>query len=207
MAHIQQFRFINFISQILPDFFESKKVLEIGSLNINGSVRRFYNNCEYTGIDVAAGPDVDIVSNGENYYEKANTYDVIISCECMEHNPMYEKTWLNMLRLLKDDGLLIMTCATFGRPQHGTSMNEPVSSPLTIQLGQDYYKNLIRSDFEIVNLSSFFSNYLFETDYSSQDLYFAGLGKNAHQELQEKFNSAKVVLNEFYEKIAREGLK
>ena len=47
MAHIQQFRFINFISQVLPEFFYSKKVLEIGSLNINGSVRRFYNDCEY----------------------------------------------------------------------------------------------------------------------------------------------------------------
>ena len=207
MAHIQQFRFINFINQVLPEFFDSKKVLEIGSLNINGSVRRFYNDCDYTGIDVAPGNDVDIVSNGENYYEKANTYDVIISCECMEHNPMYQKTWLNMLRMLKDDGLLIMTCATFGRPQHGTSLNEPVSSPLTIQLGQDYYKNLIQSDFEIVNLSSFFSDHLFETDYSSQDLYFAGLGKNSKIDLQEKFKSAKRICNEFYGKIAREGIK
>jgi len=207
MAHIQQFRFINFISQVLPEFFYSKKVLEIGSLNINGSVRRFYNDCEYTGIDVAPGNDVDIVSNGENYYEKANTYDVIISCECMEHNPMYQKTWLNMLRLIKDDGLLIMTCATFGRLQHGTSINEPVSSPLTIQLGQDYYKNLIQSDFEIVNLPIFFSHYLFETDYSSQDLYFVGLGKNASADLQEKFISAKSIISEFYGKIARDGLK
>ena len=207
MAHIQQFRFINFIRESLPDYFISKKVLEIGSLNINGSVRTFFNECDYTGIDVANGKDVDIVSNGENYFEKANTFDVIISCECMEHNPMYQKTWLNMLRMLKNDGLIIMTCATFGRPQHGTSLSEPVSSPLTIQLGQDYYKNLIRNDFEFVNMDVFFSDYLFETDYSSHDLYFIGIGKNSPKKIQEKFNVSKTIINDFYFKIAREGIK
>ena len=207
MAHIQQFRFINFIKESLPDYFISKKVLEIGSLNINGSVRTFFNECDYTGIDVANGKDVDIVSNGENYFEKANTFDVIISCECMEHNPMYQKTWLNMLRMLKNDGLIIMTCATFGRPQHGTSLSEPVSSPLTIQLGQDYYKNLIRNDFEFVNMDVFFSDYLFETDYSSHDLYFIGIGKNSPKKIQEKFNVSKTIINDFYFKIAREGIK
>jgi len=207
MAHIQQFRFINFIRESLPDYFNSKKVLEIGSLNINGSVRTFFKECDYTGIDVANGKDVDIVSNGENYYEKANTFDVIISCECMEHNPMYQKTWLNMLRMLKNDGLLIMTCATFGRPQHGTSLNEPISSPLTIQLGQDYYKNLTRNDFEIINMDVFFSDYLFETDYSSHDLYFIGIGKNSQNITQEKFKVSKKIINDFYFKIASEGIK
>lgn len=207
MAHIQQFRFIQFIKQVLPDLFESKEVLEIGSLNINGSVRHFFTNCEYTGIDVAPGPDVDIVSNGEDFYEKANRYDVIISCECMEHNPMYQKTWLNMLRLIKDDGIIIMTCATFGRPQHGTSLNEPVSSPLTVHLGQDYYKNLVQSDFEIVNLTRLFADHIFITDYSSQDLYFIGLGINSKSNILERFSNSKIILQDFYEKIAREGIK
>lgn len=61
MAHIQQFRFINFLRESMPNYFNSKKALEIGSLNINGSVRTFFTNCEYTGIDVAHGKDVDIV--------------------------------------------------------------------------------------------------------------------------------------------------
>jgi SAM-dependent methyltransferase len=207
MAHIQQLRFINFIKESIPELFNSKKVLEIGSLNINGSVRQFFSDCEYTGLDVAEGKDVDIVCNGENYYEKANSFDVIISCECMEHNPMYQKTWLNMLRMIKDDGILIMTCATYGRPQHGTSLNEPVSSPLTIQLGQDYYKNLIRNDFEFVNMPTFFSDYLFETDHSSHDLYFVGIGKNVDKNIQEKFKFAKSIIEDFYFKIASEGLK
>jgi len=207
MAHAQQFRFIGFINQVLPEFFESNIVLEIGSLNINGSIRSFFNSCDYTGIDVAPGLDVDIVSKGEDFKAEANSYDVIISCECMEHNPMYKKTWLNMLRLMKDDGLLIMTCATFGRAQHGTSINEPVSSPLTVQLGQNYYKNLIQSDFEFIDLSNFFSDCVFETDYSSQDLYFVGIGSNVSNDIKERFSSGKKIMKDFYQNIAREGLK
>jgi len=207
MAHIQQFRYISFIKQVLPDYFQAKKVLEIGSLNINGSVRIFFENSDYTGIDVADGLDVDIVSNGEDFSDKANSYDVIVSCECMEHNPMYEKTWLNMIRLLKTDGLMIMTCATFGRAQHGTSISEPTSSPLTIGLGQDYYKNLTRIDFEFVDLSKFFVDFSFETDTSSHDLYFAGLGMGVSSKLRKDFDNGKKIMSEFYEKISREGLK
>jgi hypothetical protein len=100
-----------------------------------------------------------------------------------------------------------MTCATIGRPQHGTSLNEPISSPLTIQMGQDYYKNLTRNDFEIVNMDIFFSDYLFETDYSSHDLYFIGIGKNALISTQEKFIYSKKIIKDFYFKIASEGIK
>jgi len=207
MAHIQQFRFINFVKEMMPSYFDGKKVLEIGSLNINGSVRTFFNEVDYTGIDVAEGLGVDLVSKGEDFASPANSFDVIISCECMEHNPMYEKTWLNMLRLLKNDGLIIMTCATFGRAQHGTSTSEPVSSPLTIGLGQDYYKNLIQVDFEFVDLSKFFVDYKFETDHSSHDLYFVGIGLNASAKIQEDFINGKKIMRKFYEDISREGLK
>ncbi len=206
MAHVQQFRFISFIKQLLPHYFEGKKVLEIGSLNINGSVRTFFESSEYIGVDVASGKDVDIISNGEDFSDKANSYDVIISCECMEHNPMFEKTWLNMIRLLKNDGLMIMTCATYGRAQHGTSVNEPISSPLTISLGQDYYRNLTKHDFEFVKLSKFFIDFTFETDSSSHDLYFVGLGIDANQKHLSDFDSGKKYMKDFYEKISREGL-
>lgn len=108
--------------------------------------------------------------------------------------------------MLKDDGLLIMTYATHGRPQHGTTLNEPVSSPLTIQLGQDYYKNLIRKDFKIINLPEFFSDYAFEKYFSSRDLYFVGIGKKSSVALQERFVTTKNILSDFYGKIATEDL-
>ena len=41
MSHIQQRFFVGGIKQFLPDFFQEKIVLEVGSLNINGTVRDF----------------------------------------------------------------------------------------------------------------------------------------------------------------------
>ena len=207
MAHIQQFRFINFIKEMLPWYFNEKKVLEIGSLNINGSIRRFFNQCSYVGIDVSEGKDVDVVSNGEDFSERADFFDVVISCECMEHNPGYEKTFLNMIRLLSAQGLMVMTCATYGRPQHGTTASEPSSSPLTVMLGQEYYKNLVRNDFEFVVFDRIFSDYFFVTDYSGNDLYFVGLGRDVSDEIKVNFQAMKEKCIEFYENIAKLGLR
>jgi len=207
MAHVQQFRFVKFIKEMLPDYFLNKHVLEVGSLNINGSVRDFFRDCDYVGIDVSMGNGVDTVSKGEDFQEKANSFDVAISCECMEHNPNYEKTFLNMIRLLAQDGLIVMTCATYGRAQHGTMTSEPTSSPLTIMLGQDYYKNLIKEDFEIIVFDKFFSDCFFVTDHSSNDLYFAAIGREASPEIQEKFKAMKAICIDFYGKLAKFGLK
>ena len=206
MAHQQQFRFIHFVKQTLPYYFKDKIVLEVGSLNINGSVRDFFVDSSYTGIDVAEGKDVDLVVKGENYAGQANSIDVVISCECFEHNPEYEKTFINMVRVLKKDGLFIMTCATHGRKQHGTSLSDPAASPLTIIQGQDYYKNLIEDDFQFFNLKHLFVDYFFVTDSSSSDLYFLGLGKDADKINVAQFSAGKEMAINFYRQVACSGL-
>ena len=206
MAHIQQFRFVNFVKECLPEFFSGRRVLEIGALDINGSARTFFSDCDYTGIDVAPGKGVDQVAKGEDFAAAANSFDVVISCECMEHNPQYLKTWLNMLRVLREDGLLLMTCATFGRPQHGTSASDPAASPLTIGQGQEYYRNLGHEDFEVVKLSTFFARHLFEVDHSSKDLYFLGLGAGSTEEQHHRFDTLRTTAARFYAQVARSGL-
>lgn len=206
MAHIQQKRFVQFFKGILPNFFRGKNVLEVGSLNINGTVRDYFDDCFHVGLDVGPGPGVDVVCFGENYGSEANFYDVVISCECMEHNPGYKKTWLNMLRVMKPNGLMIMTCATFGRKQHGTTKTSTVDSPLTVGLGQEYYKNLTKEDFDFVRLDDFFSDFFFVTDFSCSDLYFIGLGGDASNEEILAFKKGKAVALNYYSMIARQGL-
>src|SRR5271166_5993768 len=98
MAHREEFFFVASIKNFIPSFFSGVSVLEVGSLNINGSVRAFFDGTDYTGIDICEGKDVDVVCYGENFAADASSYDVIISCEAMEHNPGWKKTWLNMLR-------------------------------------------------------------------------------------------------------------
>ena len=106
MSHYQQREFVQRLKNKLPQYFRNQKVLEIGSLNINGTIRDFFNDCNYIGIDVGFGPNVDIVCEGQSYNAPDKSYDVICSAECFEHNPYWMETFKNMLRLCKEDGLV-----------------------------------------------------------------------------------------------------
>jgi SAM-dependent methyltransferase len=178
MAHRQQFDFVNKLKLKYPAFFFQKKILEVGSLNINGSVRDFFSYCEYLGIDVGPGQCVDLVCEGQSLDHPDNTYDVSLSCECFEHNPYWIETFQNMHRLTKPNGLIFMSCATTGRPEHGTTRTSPSDSPLTIGKGWDYYKNLTEIDFrDNFHMDELFSEYTFEVGTTHADLYFYGIKK------------------------------
>jgi len=176
MSHIQQIEYVNSIKLDYPNYFKNKKVLEVGSLDINGSVRTFFEDCDYTGIDVGDGNGVDIVCEGQNFPGEPDYYDVVISCECFEHNPYWVETFENMYRMCKPAGLIVMTCATTGRKEHGTSRTKPNKSPLTVAKGWDYYKNLTEEDFRNnMNFDGTFSKYEFSENKKSLDLYFVGI--------------------------------
>ena len=64
MAHTEQRNFCKSVKAKYPDFFKNKKVLDIGSLDINGSNRDLFENCDYIGLDVGEGKNVDIISIG-----------------------------------------------------------------------------------------------------------------------------------------------
>src|SRR5664279_1442631 len=112
MSHASQLEFVGITKSLFPEMFVQKKVLEVGSLDINGSIRGFFENCDYTGLDVAPGPGVDLVCQGQDYDAPSESFDVVISCEVMEHNPFWEQTLKNMIRLTKPGGLMVMSCAT-----------------------------------------------------------------------------------------------
>ncbi len=176
MSHPQQMAYIQSLRQRFPVAFTGKKVLEVGSLNINGSVRSFFLACDYTGIDVGAGKDVDIVCEGQKYDAPDNSFDTTISCECFEHNPYWAETFANMIRMTKPGGLVIFTCATTGRREHGTTRTTPQDSPLTVGLQWDYYRNLTAADFkEKFDFEKLFKVHEFAVNPSAADLYFWGV--------------------------------
>lgn len=171
MAHSQQRDFFQDVKNKKPEAFTGVEVLEIGSLNINGTVRDFFDSTRYIGADVAEGRDVDVVCNGENLDYPDNSFDVAVSAECFEHNPEWVATFRNMWLMSKK--YVMMTCASEGRAEHGTTRSDPGSSPLT--LGWDYYRNLTEQDFKAeFNLDEMFTNYYFQFNPDSCDLYFYG---------------------------------
>ena len=174
VSHPAQNEYIKYVKNKFPAYFYKRQVLEVGSLNINGTVRDLFTECYYVGLDVAEGKGVDIVCEGQNYDAPSESFDVAISCECFEHNPEWVATFRNMHRMTRTLGLVVMTCATTGRPEHGTTRTTPQDSPLTIGLGWDYYKNLTEQDFrDNFDLDNMFSDYQFIV--GGTDLYFYGV--------------------------------
>lgn len=175
MSHGAQRDFIRLAAGHLPSAFRDCRVLEIGSLDINGSVREFFRDCQYVGLDVAVGPGVDVVCQGQDYDAPEGSFDTVISCETMEHNPFWRETLLNMLRICRPGGWVLLTCATTGRPEHGTTRTNPESSPLTVEIGWDYYRNVSARDLAgVVELGRVFSRHHLATNWHSYDLYFLG---------------------------------
>jgi SAM-dependent methyltransferase len=165
MAHPAQVDYCNSIKSKFPKYFKNTKVVDFGSLDINGSNREFFEDCDYTGIDIGPGKNVDIVCVAHEYAAPDNTYDVVISTEMFEHDRFLYLSLPNMIRVLRPGGLFLFTCAGPGRGEHGTRRSEPHNSPLTIgMMGDwpDYYENVdenkIRS---ILNIESLFSGFSF----------------------------------------------
>lgn len=174
MAHIQQRDFFNSVKKIFPKYFKDVSVLEVGSLNINGTVRDFYKSYKYIGIDLSEGEGVDLVMSGESIDFPDNSFDVAVSAECFEHNPYWIETFANMHRVASQ--FVLFTCASDGRPEHGTTRTTPDDSPFTLQW--DYYKNLNENDFNTnFKLDEMFSKYKFSYNNQSCDLYFWGVKK------------------------------
>lgn len=190
MAHPQQLQFIKSIVSSLPKGAEAIKVIEIGSYDVNGSVRQFFANSDYLGVDLTEGPGVDLVCEGNKVSHPDNTYDISISCECFEHNPNWADTFLNMYRMTKQGGIVIFTCATTGRPEHGTTRTSPHASPGTQSVNWDYYQNLTQENFEALgDFNSLFDFHFFLANKISHDLYFFGIKPNP-QKKNPKFSDS-----------------
>ena len=187
MAHLNQQLFCEKIRNKIPEHFENKRILDIGSLDINGNNKYLFTNSNYIGLDVGEGPNVDVISVGHLYSAPNNFFDTIISTEVFEHDMFYEQTVQNVVRMLKPGGLFIFTCASTGRPEHGTRRSDGSdAAPLLYNISpewSDYYKNLTEKDFEKIDgFKKSFPDGYFEYNPESKDLYFYGIkgGKNTN---------------------------
>jgi SAM-dependent methyltransferase len=192
--HLEARDFTVFVKQMLQDFFIGKKVLDVGSGDINGNNRFLFENCEYDGNDVILANNVTIVSKTKDLPFANNTFDTIISTECFEHDSEYKESFVKIYNMLKPDGLFCFTCASTNRAEHGTRRSNPYDSYGTIGNIQDmvdYYKNLTELDLnEALPLNNLFS--VWDTYYNSnsKDLYFVGIKKGSST-----FNSLEKYVN------------
>jgi hypothetical protein len=126
--HDSVLRFVR--ENLKPEEVEGKRVLEIGSRNINGSVREIImpmKPAEYRGIDLQPGPGVDVVADWTDfgdllsYFESLylHKWDLVISTEMLEHARRWEIAVQRMKSAMKfSDGRLLVTTRSPGFPLH-----------------------------------------------------------------------------------------
>lgn len=108
-ASVHQF----FSKYVTLDMVTGKKVLEVGSLDVNGSVRGFVSGLkpkDYIGIDFIDGQGVDEVLDAEKLVERfgKNSFGCVISTEMLEHAEHWRKC-VNEMKDVTSDWLIITT--------------------------------------------------------------------------------------------------
>lgn len=168
--------FVQSVKDRFPQHFQDCRVLEVGSRYINGTVRTFFRRCEYWGLDLAYGPLVDCVCHVGDFLSVKwgrppvpQSYDTVISSEALEHDKRWNDSLAGMLRLTRPGGLLVITCAGPGRPEHGTKRSDPASSPATT----DYYRNVDEAMFWSALRKTDFSDWRLKV--ADGDLQFWGV--------------------------------
>ena len=93
-------------------------VLEVGSRDVNGTVRGLFKNASsYLGIDLFPGGGVDQVADGADC-DLGRKFDVVVCCEVLEHARRPGAVVANSLRHLRKGGKLVITCAGPTRVPH-----------------------------------------------------------------------------------------
>lgn len=108
-------------------------VLDIGGRDINGTTRDLFPNADpYVVLDIAAGPNVDIVADAATWTPDRE-YDIVLSTEVFEHTETWPAICATALAALSPGGLFVATMAGPGRPTHSA-----VDGGWTLHPGEHY---------------------------------------------------------------------
>lgn len=106
---------MNEMTRILDTWPSHANLLDVGSYDVNGTYRPMVERrgWQYTGLDISAGPNVDVVAPDPYHFPFAdNAFDVVISGSTMEH---VQAIWLwvpELARVLRPGGLLAIITHT-----------------------------------------------------------------------------------------------
>ena len=100
-----------------------KRVLEVGSRNINGTLKHIvveFGASEYIGTDLIQGDCVDIICSAEDIVEKfgKESFDVVVSAEMLEHVKDWKKVISNIKQVCKKRGIILITTRSYGMIKH-----------------------------------------------------------------------------------------
>jgi SAM-dependent methyltransferase len=102
---------------------KGKSILEIGSRNVNGTIRPYVESRDprtYVGVDKEDGPSVDKIVDANNVVDEfgQESFDIVITTEMLEHINNWECVISNIKRVCKSGGLIVITTRSKGFEYH-----------------------------------------------------------------------------------------
>jgi SAM-dependent methyltransferase len=116
------------------------RVCEVGSRDVNGGIRDLVDAGTYIGIDLEAGPGVDVVADCR-FWEPPWKASLVLALEVLEHAPDPREVVDACIGYLRPGGRLIVTCAGPGRAAHSGHDGGPVQEG-------EHYANIAPLDLE-----------------------------------------------------------
>ncbi|WP_207537472.1 class I SAM-dependent methyltransferase [Sabulicella rubraurantiaca] len=106
-----------FFAAYMPE--GGKRVLDLGSLDVNGSLRDVAPpGTDYEGADLAPGRGVDIVVEaGAELPFPPESFDACVSTSCFEHDGVFWETICRIARMMRPGGLIYINSPSNG-PYH-----------------------------------------------------------------------------------------
>ena len=112
------------IKNLNPKVVEGKRIIEVGSYNINGGIRSVIESWqpkEYIGVDISMGQGVDAICRVEDLIKNfgESSFDIVISNELLEHVEDWRSAIHNMKVVCKIGGMILITTRSKGFHYHG----------------------------------------------------------------------------------------
>jgi len=113
-----------FSAELHPSEVAGRRVLEVGSRDVNGTVRPFLTSLgarDYVGVDMEPGPGVDRLCDVADLAKEfaSDPFEVVVTTEMLEHVRNWRIAIGNLKRVVAPGGLLVITTRSFGFPYHG----------------------------------------------------------------------------------------
>lgn len=103
---------------------EGLRAIEVGANGIYGDYRSIVDLHggfdEYVGVDISAGPGVDVVCDVADLVDKfgADSFDVVIATELIEHVQDWRKAVSQLKRVCRPGGVVVVTTRSMGYGYH-----------------------------------------------------------------------------------------
>jgi SAM-dependent methyltransferase len=109
-------QFLHGVARAVAETFDLPgPILEIGSQQIPGqeeigNLRPLFGDKVYVGLDARAGPGVDLVADVEALPQADGSVGTVIAMNTLEHVPRFWRGLEEIHRVLRPDGVLVVSC-------------------------------------------------------------------------------------------------